>query len=273
MTGRLDWGRIIPRAAQIARSYDTAVTLRQLFYRLVAAGVIPNSQGAYKRLSELTAAERRDRNFPALLDQGRTIWEPPSWEDADDILRGCVRQFRVDRTIGQEMTVVLGVEKATMTAQLQAWFGERGLPIVALRGYSSETLERQVVNYVQQYDRGAVLLYAGDHDPSGEDIDRNFVEQTGCWDVVERVALSSDQVVTYDLPVNPGKVSDSRAGAFVARHGELVQVELEALDPDDLQQLYTQAVDRYWDATSYADQLEQEEGQRDRLRQALDAIQ
>ncbi len=34
---RLDWPPIIDRAAQIVASYDTGVTLRQLFYRLVAA--------------------------------------------------------------------------------------------------------------------------------------------------------------------------------------------------------------------------------------------
>ena len=38
----------------------TSVTLRQLFYRLVSAQVIPNSQGAYKRLSALTAEARRE---------------------------------------------------------------------------------------------------------------------------------------------------------------------------------------------------------------------
>ena len=56
-------------------SYATSVTLRQLFYRLVSAQVIPNSQVAYKRLSALTAEARRDGTFPALIDRGRTIHE------------------------------------------------------------------------------------------------------------------------------------------------------------------------------------------------------
>jgi hypothetical protein len=47
------------------------VTLRQLFYRLVSAQVIPNSQAAYKRLSSLTAEARRNGDFPALIDRGR----------------------------------------------------------------------------------------------------------------------------------------------------------------------------------------------------------
>jgi hypothetical protein len=39
-----------------------------------------------------------------------------------------------------------------------------------------------------------------------------------------------------------GKATDSRAAAFKARHGRLVQVELEALAPDDLRQLFEDAL-------------------------------
>jgi hypothetical protein len=39
-----------------------------------------------------------------------------------------------------------------------------------------------------------------------------------------------------------GKAADSRANGFIARHGELVQVELEALDPSDLRGLYEGAL-------------------------------
>jgi hypothetical protein len=36
-THRPDWPAILRQAAEIVESYDTSVTLRQLFYRLVAA--------------------------------------------------------------------------------------------------------------------------------------------------------------------------------------------------------------------------------------------
>ena len=38
---RRDWSAILARAGEIVRSYDTGVTLRQLFYRLVAAAEAP----------------------------------------------------------------------------------------------------------------------------------------------------------------------------------------------------------------------------------------
>ena len=64
---RLQWGPIFDQAAAIVASYDTPVTLRQLFYRLVTATVIPNSS-AYKTLSNRTAEARREGWFPALAD-------------------------------------------------------------------------------------------------------------------------------------------------------------------------------------------------------------
>ena len=70
---RLDWPLILVDAARIVESYDTPVTLRQLFYRLVAKEVIQNTSSAYKTLSSRTAAARRDGCFPALADNTRKI--------------------------------------------------------------------------------------------------------------------------------------------------------------------------------------------------------
>jgi hypothetical protein len=268
---RIDWASIIERAAEIVRSYDTGVTLRQLFYRLVSEQLIPNVDTSYKRLSALTAQARRDGAFPELVDRGRHIHRSLYFDDVAEALAETLRWYRLDRTIGQDVSVYLGVEKAGIVEQLRSWFGDYGIPVLALGGYSSQSYVGQVVADVQSqrlpdrliddygatWDvdtpnwRPAVLLYAGDFDPSGEDIDRDFVARTGCWDKVIRVALSAEQVQTYRLPPNPGKVTDSRAAAFTARHGQLVQVELDALDPVDLRRLYTDAIAQFWDTSAY----------------------
>jgi hypothetical protein len=55
---RKSWPPIIERAAQIVEEYETPVTLRQLFYRLVSEHLIANKLTDYKTLSKLTAANR-----------------------------------------------------------------------------------------------------------------------------------------------------------------------------------------------------------------------
>lgn len=269
MTGdRITWPDVLDRARAIVESYDTSVTLRQLFYRLVSAEVIPNTVQAYKGLSRWTAEARRAGTFPALIDRGRAIHRAPSWADPAAAMRALIGQYRVDRTAGQSVTLYLAVEKAGLVVQLDAWFGALGVPILALGGYSSQTYADDVTRHAVAQDRPAVLLYAGDHDPSGEDIDRDFLVRTGCWTEHYRVALTADQVADYGLPVLPGKSTDSRAATFTARHGELRQVELDALDPDDLRALFTDALDRYWDTSAYEDAMTRETADRDRLADA-----
>jgi len=161
-----------------------------------------------------------------------------------------VTQYRRDRTEGQENVVYLGVEKAGMVAQLDLWFSDRGLPILPLGGYSSQTFTADVAKDIKRQGRPAVLIYAGDFDPSGEDIDRDFIERVGCFDLVERIALSPEQVDEYKLPVAMGKATDTRAKGFTAKHGKLVQVELDALAPDVLRRLYEEAVTRFLDVST-----------------------
>lgn len=265
MSARLAWGPILRRAAEIVRSYDTGVTLRQLHYRLVSEQVYPNTQTCYKRLSELTAEARRDGWFPRLIDRGRAIQRYYTFTDVLGAIQDTRDTYRRDRTSGQDMSVYLGVEKAGMVIQLQSWFGELGVPIAALGGYSSQTFADDLVRDAHQQDRPAVLIYAGDFDPSGEDIDRDLIARTGCWHTVHRIGLTAEQVSAYRLPENPGKTTDSRAGAFTARHGRLVQVELDALPPETLRQLYHDALMRHWDAAAYDAVLRAEDADRQRL--------
>jgi hypothetical protein len=262
---RLDWAAITTHAADVVNSYDTSVTLRQLFYRLVSDGTLPNTTGAYKGLSDRTSRAREAGWFPDLIDRGRRIYRYPTFPSPQAAREWLGDFYRRDRTEGQSWSVYLGVEKAGMVVQLQSWFGDLGIPILALGGYASHTYKQDVADDVDVSGRPAVLLYAGDHDPSGEDIDRDFVDKSGCWERVIRVALTAEQVEEYDLPPQVGKSTDSRASSFVARHGRLVQVELDALDPDDLRALYQDVLDDYWDPSAYQVSLAREDTERREL--------
>ena len=263
---RPDWPALLEQAAAIVRGYDTLVTLRQLFYRLVAAVLLPNTTNAYKSLSRYTAEARRAGTFPALMDRGRTIHRYQTFSSATEARRWLQGIYRRDRTEGQTVSLYLGVEKAGIVEQLREWFGDLGVPVLALGGYGSQTYVDDVIADVAGMHRPAVLLYAGDHDPSGEDIDRDFTARTDCWDEVRRVALTAAQVTQYALPPQPGKDTDSRAAGFIARHGRLVQVELDALPPDVLRTLYANAIADFWNNDAYDAALEREARERRTLK-------
>jgi hypothetical protein len=84
--------------------------------------------------------------------------------------------------------------------------------------------------------------------------------------------VSSSEGSRIQLPPNPGKVTDSRATGFVARRGELVQVEIDALPPETLRALFAGAITDYWDGSAYAAVLEREDAERALLRTAAAVI-
>lgn len=264
VTTRLRWPSILERAAAIVHSYDTTtVTLRQLFYRLVAEQLVPNTLSAYVQLSRLSAQARREGWFPSLFDQGRPIEGNFFFKNTDEA-RGWLRQiYRRDRTAGQPYALYLASEKATLNALMEAWFGDLGIPRFALRGYSSQTLADDVADLVAKGEpaRPAVLLYAGDYDPTGVHIPQDFVNRTDCWAKVIRVAVNHDQIGAYGLSPMPAKTGDSRRRLT----GVDEQVEVEALPPDVLEGMFRDAVAQYWDEAVYERVLRQEAADRQKL--------
>ncbi len=261
-TGRRDWPEILAHAAAIVGAYDTGVTLRQLFYRLVSDGTLRNTQADYGQLSKRTAGARRAGRFPALVDRTREIHRSTTFDGPGDALAVLARAYRRDRTEGQPFNVILGIEKDGLTTLLQTWFGAYGVPIVVPRGYSSQTYVDDVAELINADGRPAVLLYGGDFDPSGEDIQRDFVGRVGVFSEVLRVALSPDQVEQYRLPPALGKATDSRAAAFTARHGRLVQVEIDALPPDVLRDLYAAGLAPLFDTSTWRAVVDREASER-----------
>jgi len=116
---RQAWGPILEHAADIVYSYSTGVTLRQLFYRLVADGTLVNSTGAYKQLSSKTAEARRNGEFPDLIDPGRVIHRPASWDGPEALVDAALKQYRRDRTEFQDVAVYLGVEQQNQCARVK----------------------------------------------------------------------------------------------------------------------------------------------------------
>jgi hypothetical protein len=247
------WPVIVAEAVRIANSYSTPVTLRQLHYRLVAAGVggYLNTPSCYKQLSSLTAEARRQEAFPELSDRTRGIERPQSFKDPADALDTLIRAYKRDHTEGQKFQTWVLYEKATLGAQIEAWTYNYGLPTAALRGYSSESLEREIWDTMEADGRPVVAFYVGDLDPEGEDIERNFKDQAvrkyidfHHW---QKLTVLPTQIGPLGLVANPGKDKSSRASGFIAKYGRLFQIEVEAIDPGVLETMVISAItDSTW---------------------------
>lgn len=122
--------------------------------------------------------------------------------------------------------------------------------------------------------RTPIVLYLGDHDPSGEDMVRDIgdrLREFGVDAKVEKLALTMTQIRQFDPPPNPAKLTDSRAADYIARHGDQ-SWELDALPPRELTRIANSAIERYCDRGKMNEVIAEENGQRKRLEVALVAM-
>ncbi len=261
------WPPIIVRAAALAGAFEQrfsrSPTLRRNHYELVSdmsatAAGYRNTIGDYKRLSALSARGRRGGTFPDFSETVRTLTREQGFADPNE-LRAHIRDIaRVDRMAGQEVAVCVCIEKDGARGFLHDWFDDYGVLVTSLNGYASQTLVDKLRRWRQRDRRPLLVLYAGDHDATGEDIDRDFRHRLGAGAEVRRVGLLPEHVERYALPRSPFDKLDSRAQSFVVRHGGLWQTELDALDPDLLRSLFESAFLELWDISVYERRLGEE---------------
>ncbi|MET1011990.1 MAG: hypothetical protein ABWY83_06390 [Actinomycetota bacterium] len=279
------WEPIVRRAAEIVRSYDTGVTLRQLFYRLVAEGTIPNTPSAYKSLSRKTSDARHDGTFPRLIDRTRYVHRPVHYDGPGDALRVIADGYRRDRTEGQGIGIYVGCEKDALSALLETWLDPSGIPVLVFKGWSSTSYIQDIADVLDDEGRKTVLLYLGDLDPAGEGIEAKIEELVG-FDEVSRVALTVDQARGLNLPENvgilcarpepttrccklhhtPGRIP------FIETYGRLFQIEVDALPPNVLQSMVLDAVESVMELSRYEDVLAREEVERESLSSIAEAM-
>lgn len=229
------------------------LTVRQLYYQLVARDVVPNTMRSYKRVASIVNDAKLAglMDWDAIEDRTRGFEERSRWESGSSILRGCANQFHMDLWEGQDRRVFVIVEKEALVGVLNRTCYKYDTPLLAARGYPSGSVLRDfVLNKVTgECPQGALVLHLGDHDPSGIDMTRDLQDRINLFAdaemetvEVKRIALNMDQVREVNPPENPAKVTDSRYASYRKRYGAS-SWELDALSPTYLNKLLTKHIE------------------------------
>ena len=252
------YNEVVLESLKVFRQYDTALTLRQLYYRLVSKHLFSNTINSYKRLSRLMVRAREERDVPVncLEDRSRRILGrgDTGYNSAEDFLKqrfanlqSSWKSFNMPRWDDQPVYLVVSLEKDALSRLVSDIANRYAVRTFPTRGYPSFTYVQNMASYIRNRlkDKPTVVLYFGDFDPSGIDIERDLTERLVKYDAgdfsVQRVALNSDQIEQYKLPPMPVKKSDARAESFVEEYGNMT-VELDALEPNVLKNLVQQAI-------------------------------
>ena len=260
----------------IALGYQ--LTLRQLYYQLVARGLLPNQQRWYKKLGKVVTKARMAGliDWDAIVDRGRVPVKAPDWSDPAAILESAAKQYRLDRWEGQAHHVEVWCEKDALSSVLEPVCNRWHVRFLANRGYSSATAvydsAKRFRKALNERDQQPVVIYLGDHDPSGNDMSRDVYDRLLVMTfnegaAVNRLALNMDQIEMYAAPPNPTKITDSRAAAYIAEFGH-ESWELDALEPQVLDNLVETAILALCDTDLYDEVVEQERKDRAAIRAA-----
>ena len=251
------------------------LTLRQLYYQLVSRDVIPNKQREYANLSSLLTDARMCGlvDWNAIEDRLRRPEVPSSWDSPEDALESLAGQYEKPRQAGQDVYVEVWVEKDALSGVLSRVTEKYHIPILVNRGYSSASAMYEAYKRFAARKRKTIrILYLGDYDPSGIDMIRDvrdrILEFFGGASIdfeVLPIALTRAQINQYDPPENPAKRTDSRFEKFSAEHGDS-SWEVDALRPEVLDQILTDAIEELIDVAMYETVVAEEEAEVAKLR-------
>lgn len=251
-----------------AQGFD--LTLRQLYYQMVSRGYIENSDRSYKNFGNVINDGRLCGliDWDRIVDRTRNLQANSHFRDPSDIMETAAASYQIDKWKNQPNRVEVWVEKDALIGVIEVPCRRLDVSYFAARGYTSQSEMWEAARRLQRYrDWGQtpIVLYFGDHDPSGIDMTRDVIDRfklfVGGVDV-ERLALNWDQVERYNPPPNPAKMTDTRAKAYIAEFGKS-SWELDALDPTTLAGLIEVAVKSFRDPDLWAEAVEeQEEGLR-----------
>lgn len=253
----LDLIRLVNEVISEYKAQGYELTLRQVYYQLVARGYIPNNERSYKNIGNLINDGRLAGmiDWYAITDRTRNLRGNSHWDTPSSVIASAKYSYLLDKWEGQPNYVEVWVEKDALVDVVGQACRGLDVPYFSCRGYTSQSeMWSAAQRFLRQDSREQrIIIHLGDHDPSGIDMSRDIQERLNMFgaDVyVKRVALTMEQIDFYNPPPNPAKITDSRCEKYIAQYGH-ESWELDALEPKVITDLITQEVTAYRDEDTF----------------------
>lgn len=283
----MKWDRqvLVKEYNELAKKIEKP-TLRTFFYYLVSKNIIPNTKSAYKRLSRICVELRQRGLLPwnCFADKTRSVrgYYHESVLDYKDIeynkerLERQLSKLSIEKLLDeyfmtytrplglwakQDYYVEIWLEKEALSDFVYNTIVDLDIPLCINRGYSSWTFIYENVERLKTYtNKKIVILYLGDLDPSGTDIERFCKEAMKYFGIqfqLKRIAITEEQVEKYGLPPRPEDIEtimklqrDPRYKSYKKKY--IVELDsLVAYAPEDFRKIIRDSVLHYFDKDKY----------------------
>jgi hypothetical protein len=272
---------VVEEAERICTDYAAqgySLTLRQLYYRFIAGDLLPesrrdavagtkNTEKNYKWLGDLVSRGRVGGmiDWNHITDRSRsTEGGDGGWDSPEAAAHSILDWYTISKWDGQPEYVEVWVEKEALSDVISRPAGRWNVSWAACKGNPSSSLVHDAARRLRRFEREGRktrIIYLGDHDPTGVDINRdiqNRLELFRSTAVVDRIALNMDQVLELDPPPSPVKATDSRTSGYVDTYGTDECWELDAIEPAALDTLVEEAILSHLDRELWDARVEQE---------------
>lgn len=272
---------IIENSKSVLEEYTDGITLRQLYYRLVARGMINDFKHYQKVVSGMVKARWENIiDFDSFIDRERSMhgetklkekYLKEEIESAKFQIKAWMNSYRLNRWSNQPVYVEVWIEKKALQGVFEKPCEEMEVGLAPCKGYPSLSFLNEAsdrFNTASNEGKTVKILYFGDYDPSGEDIPNsieNNLARMGYDVEVERIALTTEMIEEFNLPGVPPKATDSRTANWSGDRA----VELDALEPDILKKMCKEAIEKYFDESLHDELREKESTEREEYKEAL----
>ena len=281
---KIDWsGEIHDRILQAIeeRGKGGFATVRAVYYYLGSLDLIPLTEQGYKQLDALVVKMRKNGEIPwgyFPVVKGVNGAAPDTFWTADSYFKAYRDQFlnsdkyyRTPVWYMQSNLVEVWVEKKGLLPKVVNYVRGLDVQVRAVEGYPPWEFVNENIADIRNMlddrnDEATVnILYLGDLDPSGLDIDRQIQDAFSHFEMdmtFERIGLLPEHVQRYNLPPIPSNAEviakihrDSRYAKYFSKYGERF-TELDAWDgisPDTMREEIREKIMSFFDHRLDAD--------------------
>jgi hypothetical protein len=221
------------------------MTVRQVFYQTTVRGLIEKAESGYAKVQNDLTLMRRAGDLPYhwLADNTRWMRRPTTFNGVEEALKDTAKFYRKALWKDADCYVEIWLEKDALSGVIYPVTSMFDVPLMVARGYASLSFLYTAAEYINDLDVPAYIYHLGDFDPSGvnagEKIEETLNELAPDAEIYfERIAVTEEQIASWDLPTRPTKKSDTRAKNF----GD-TSVELDAIDPNELRNIVQDVIE------------------------------
>jgi hypothetical protein len=258
---------------------DNPQIIRQVFYALVAKGVIAKTEQQYQHTVIRLCGEMRwedEIEWDWIVDESRITHQTQTYDSITDAVEDTAKFYRKSALRDCPDHVELWVEKAGLGAIIWEEASNYDVPVVISKGMPSLSQLYECSNRIVaalQAGKQTHLYQFGDWDPTGCLIPKVIEDRLArlCFmsdeffdyepPIIKRIALTKEQIERYGLPTRPTK----RVGNPHAKNFEGDSVELDALPAHLLRRLVRQCIERHINSEQLSALRAAEESERELL--------